>query len=237
MSTAFTGPPPRFAPGEAESRYGRQLAEMEARFTSTRQQIDGWRRIALILGGIATITTAGSLYFATARDTAVHVVEIDRVTGEPLGHRLLDEAISVNDAVIAHTLARWIQMTRARSVDPVVLRQAWDDAYRFVPVTAKPAIDAYAREIDAFNPATLGREAVSVEVASVTRQSEDSFQVRWAETLFREGQARSRQSYTANLTFAFVRPSEPRQIQVNPLGLMITGIYLQPDFQDATPRS
>jgi type IV secretory pathway TrbF-like protein len=61
--------------------------------------------------------------------------------------------------------------------------------------------------------------------------------VRWAETLFREGQARQRQSYTANLTIAFVKPSEPRQIQVNPLGLMITGIYLQPDFQDTAPRS
>jgi type IV secretion system protein VirB5 len=237
MSTVFTGPPPRFAPGEAESRYGRQLAEMEARFTSTRLQIDGWRKIALILGGIAIMTTAGSVYFAAARDTAVHVVEIDRVTGEPLGHRLLDEAISVNDAVIAHTLARWIQMTRARSVDPVVLRQAWDDAYRFVPVTAKPAIDAYAREIDAFNPDRLGREAVAVAVASVTRQSEDSFQVRWTETLYREGQARSRQSYTANLAIAFIAPKEPRQIQVNPLGLMIASIHLQPDFQESAPRS
>jgi type IV secretion system protein VirB5 len=237
MSTVFEGPPPRVAPGDADNRYGKQLAEMEARFTSSRSQIDGWRKIALILGGIATLTTAGSVYFAAARDTAVHVVEIDRVTGEPLGHRLLDEAISVNDAVIAHTLARWIQMTRARSVDPVVLRQAWDDAYRFVPATAKPAIDDYARDIDAFDPATLGREAVSVEVASVTRQSADSFQVRWSETLYREGQARSRQSYTANLTIAFVKPTEPRQIQVNPLGLMITGIYLQPDFQASDPRS
>lgn len=60
-------------------------------------------------------------------------------------------------------------MTRGKSVDPVVLRSNWDDAYQFVPVTAKPTIDAYAREIDAFNPDTIGREAVSVEVASVTR--------------------------------------------------------------------
>ena len=103
-----------------------------------------------------------------------------------------------------------------------------------MPVTAKPAIDAYARDIDAFNPDTIGREAVSVDVASVTRQSQDSFQVRWIETLFKEGQRRRLQSYTANLGIAFIDPKEPRQIQINPLGLMITSIYVQPDFQPTT---
>ena len=55
MSTAFAGPPPNFAPAEGEGRYSKQLAEMEDRFRSTRRQIDGWRNVALILGGIAVI--------------------------------------------------------------------------------------------------------------------------------------------------------------------------------------
>jgi len=236
MSMAFSGPPPRFAPADGEGRYSKQLVEMEARFKNTRQQINGWRQIALLLGGIAAVSTAGSIYFASTRQTEVHVVEIDGQTGEPGQHRLITEPTTVNDAVIAHTIARWIQMTRGKSIDPVVLRSNWDDVYQFVPVTAKTAIDAYAREIDAFNPDTIGREAVSVEVASVTRQSEDSFQVRWTETQFREGQRRGRQNYTANIGIAFIDPKEPRQIQINPLGLMIISIFLQPDFQaPATP--
>ena len=237
MSMAFSGPPPGFAPAESEGRYSKQLAEMEARFKSTQQQINAWRQIALLLGGIAVIATAGSVYFASSRQTEVHVVEIDAVTGEPGQHRLITEPTTVSDAVIAHTIARWIQMTRGKSIDPVVLRSNWANVYQFVPVTAKPAIDAYAREIDAFNPETIGREAVSVEVASVTRQSEDSFQVRWTETQFREGQRRGHQSYTANIGIAFIDPKEPRQIQINPLGLMITSIFLQPDFQAPTTQS
>lgn len=85
---------------------------------------------------------------------------------------------------------------------------------------------------------------MSVAGASVTRQSDDSFQVRWTETLFNEGQRRRLQSYTANLGIAFINPKEPRQIQINPLGVMITSIYVQPDFHandqrsfDQTPRS
>ena len=57
---------------------------MEARFIGTRRQIDGWRMVALALAGIAAVTTIGSLYLATSRQTAVHVVEIDGRTGEPL---------------------------------------------------------------------------------------------------------------------------------------------------------
>ena len=237
MTKAFRSPPPKFAPVDSEGRYSKQLAEMEARFKSTRQQIDGWRMVALILGSIAIITSASSVYLAMTRQTEVHVVEVDALTGEPKRHHLITDPITVDDAVIAHIIARWIQMTRGKSIDPVLLRSNWDDAYQFVPVTAKPVIDAYAKEIDAFNTDSIGREAISADVASVTRQWNDSFQVRWTETRFRDGQQQGRQSYTANITIAFIAPTEPRQIRINPLGLMITSIFLQPDYQTANPRS
>ena len=74
---------------------------------------------------------------------------------------------------------------------------------------------------------------MTVEIASVTRQSEDTFQVRWHETVFENGRRQHRQSFTANVAVAFLPPDTPRQIQVNPLGLMITAIYLQPDYAKA----
>lgn len=71
---------------------------------------------------------------------------------------------------------------------------------------------------------------MTVEIASVTRQSADSFQIRWRETTFTNGRQREWQSYTANVAVDFLPPETPRQIQINPLGLMITSIFLQPDF-------
>jgi len=230
MSKVFSEPPTAFVPGgDGSSPYAKQLAAMEARFLGTRREIDGWRKVAIVLAGIAAVTTIGSLYLATSRPTAVHVVEIDGRTGEPLGHSLFGEPIAVGDAVIAHTLGRWIQMTRSKSLDPVIVKTSWDDAYQFVPTNAKAEIDAYARDVDAFNPEHLGKEAIAVEITSVTRQSETSFQVRWVETRFERGQIQGRQSFTANLGIAFIASTEPRQIQINPLGLMITSIHLQPD--------
>jgi len=230
MSKVFSEPPTALVPGgDGSSPYAKQLAAMEARFLGTRREIDGWRKVAIVLAGIAAVTTIGSLYLATSHPTAVHVVEIDGRTGEPLGHTLIGEPIAVGDAVIAHTLGRWIQMTRSKSLDPVMVKASWDDAYQFVPTNAKGEIDAYARDVDAFNPERLGKEAIAVEITSVTRQSETSFQVRWMETRFERGQIQGRQSFTANLGIAFIAPTEPRQIQINPLGLMITSIHLQPD--------
>ncbi|MEM8951055.1 MAG: VirB8/TrbF family protein [Pseudomonadota bacterium] len=230
MRKVFSEPPTAFVPGgDGGSPYAKQLAAMEARFLDTRREIDGWRKVALVLAGIAAVTTVGSLYLATSRPIAVHVVEIDGQTGKPLGHTLIGEPVAVGDAVIAHTLGRWIQMTRSKSLDPVMVKASWDDAYQFVPTNAKAEIDAYARDVDAFNPEHLGKEAIAVEITSVTRQSETSFQVRWVETRFERGQIRGRQSFTANIGTAFIAPTEPRQIQINPLGLMITSIHLQPD--------
>ena len=233
MSTTFADPPRDFSAAESGvSRYMKQLAALEERAASERSNTRGWRLIALTVSGIAVLATAGLVYTASLTPApAVHVVEIDSRTGEPLRHQVIGEPIEINDALVSNVIGRWIQWTRSRSIDPIVLREHWDRAYQFVPVTAKPQIDAYAREIDSFNPDKIGKEAVTVEIVSVTRQSQKTFQVRWQETAYADGHRQGLQSYTANLTVDFLRPTTPRQIQVNPLGLMITEIYVQPDVE------
>ena len=235
----FSEPPRDFAAGSGEaSRYVKQLAALEQRCQSASRDVRSWRLMTFAMTGVAVAVTAASLYVAGLQPRpAVHVVEIDSRTGELVRHSVLGEPVAVNEAIVSHMIGRWIQWTRGKSIDPVVLRTNWDHAYQFVPVGAKPQIDAYARAIDAFNPEKLGKEAVTVEIASVTRQSEDTFQVRWHETGFKNGQRQHRQSFTANVAVAFLPPDTPRQIQINPLGLMITAIYLQPDYTKAESAS
>ena len=233
--TTFSEPPRDFgAPDEPASRYTKQLAALEQRCQSAARDIQSWRLMTFAMTGSFVAATAVCLYIASLQPTpAVHVVEIDSKTGETVRHQRVDAPIPVDDAMASHMIGRWIQLTRGKSIDPVVLKSQWEDAYQFVPVEAKAQIDAYAREIDAFNPKTLTKEAVTVEIASVTRQSEKSFQVRWREILFEDGQRRGRQNFTANMSVAFLKPTTPRQIQVNPIGLMITEIYVQPDYETA----
>ena len=235
MTTTFSEPPHDFgASDDASSRYARQLAALEQQSRSRAQETQSWRLMTFIMTGVSVLAIAASLYVGSLQPTpAVHVVEIDSETGETVRHQVIGEPIPVDDVMVSHMIGRWIQLTRAKSIDPVVLKSQWEQAYQFVPVEAKAQIDAYARAIDAFNPATLTKEAVTVEIASVIRQSEKSFQVRWRETLFENGQRRGQQNFTANISVAFLKPTTPRQIQANPIGLMITEIYVQPDYQSA----
>jgi hypothetical protein len=96
MSKVFSGPPASFAAGgDGTSPYARQLAAMEGRFLGTRREIEGWRRIALIVASIAAASTIGSLYLAVSKPTAVHVVEIDGRTGEPFGRVMIRGAAGI----------------------------------------------------------------------------------------------------------------------------------------------
>jgi type IV secretion system protein VirB5 len=233
MTTTFSEPPCDFgANDEASSRYTKQLAALEQRCLSASKDAQSWRLMTFGMTGMAVAAAAVCLYVASLQPTpAVHLVEIDSKTGETVRQQVIGEPISINDVMVSHMIGRWIQLTRGKSIDPVVLKSHWEQAYQFVPVEAKALIDAYAREIDAFNPKTITKEAVTVDITSVTRQSDKSFQVRWRETLFESGRRHGQQSFTANISVAFLKPTTPRQIQVNPIGLMITEIYVQPDFE------
>ena len=190
MGATFTEPPRDFGTSDGgASRYVKQLvcpgaasperAKKYQRLAPEHLRRERHRRP---VGGRADLRRQ-----LDAGTPAVHVVEIDSRTGEPVRHEVIGSPIQVSDAMVGHIIGRWIQWTRGKSIDPVVLEDNWKRAYQFVPGTAKPQIDAYAREIDAFNPDKVGKEAVTVEIVSVTRQSPDTFQVRWHETAFEGG--------------------------------------------------
>ena len=115
-----------------------------------------------------------------------YIVEVDAQGGaRAVGPAA--EAYKPSDAQIAFHLARFIDNVRSLSLDPVVVRQNWLKAYDFVTDRAAVSLNEYARENDPFQ--RIGRETVAVEVASVVRASESSFQVRWLERKFDGGAA------------------------------------------------
>ena len=83
------------------------------------------------------------------------------------------------DPQIAWHLARFIEEVRGIPADPVVLRNDWLEAYRFVTDRGALTLNDYARTSDPFSK--LGKTQIAVDVASVVRASENSFRVAWVE--------------------------------------------------------
>jgi type IV secretory pathway TrbF-like protein len=134
-------------------------------------------------------------------------------------------------------IGRWIQLTPIKSIGPVALQSPWEQAHQFAPTATKAQIDAYAHDVDALNPEKTTKEAATIEIASMTRRSGKCFRARWKETRFENGHRQVQQGFTANTAAAFLKPTAPRQIQANPIGLMIAEMYVQPDFETAKSSS
>jgi type IV secretion system protein VirB5 len=116
-------------------------------------------------------------------------------------------------------LARFIQEVRGIPADPVVLRQNWLDAYNYVTDKGALALNDYARTNDPFSK--VGKNQVSVDVASVIRASDNSFRVEWIERHYVDDALASTERWSAILTIVLQTPSDADRLKKNPLGVYV----------------
>jgi len=111
---------------------------------------------------------------------------------------------------------------RALSIDPVLVRQNWLEAYDFATDKAAVFLNDYARASDPF--AQVGARTVSVQVTSVVRASDSSFQVKWGEQVYEHGSLVRSERWTAILSTITQTPRNAEVLRKNPLGLYVNGI-------------
>ena len=66
--------------------------------------------------------------------------------------------------------------------------------------------------------------AESVEVTSVVRASATSFQVKWVEQTYRQGNLASTERWTAILTIVIQTPHDVDRLRKNPLGVFVNAV-------------
>ena len=137
-----------------------------------------------------------------------------------------------SDAQIAFQLADFIRKTRGISSDPVVVRQNWLDAYDFATSRAAVTLSDYAASNDPF--AEVGVRSVSIDIESVVRSSDSTFEVRWRENEFRTGVKQRSSSHTGQLTVVTDPPRDEATLQRNPLGLYVHAINWSQDHSIPT---
>ena len=198
--------------------YQKAAQVWDERIGSARVQARNWRLLAL--GGVAVsvLLSASLLVVGRSGPATPYVVEVDKQGGA----RAIGPATEIyrpSDAQIAFHLARFVEHVRALSIDPVVVRQSWLKAYDFVTSTAAVTLNAYARDNDPFT--RVGRETVAVDVVSVVRASDATFQVRWIERSFEGGAPKETKRLTGMFSVVVVPPRTPEQIAKNPLGIYV----------------
>ncbi|WP_310714272.1 conjugal transfer protein TrbF, partial [Burkholderia multivorans] len=127
-----------------------------------------------------------------------------------------------SDAQIAYHLGRFIGLVRSLSIDPIVVRQNWLDAYDYTTDKGAVVLNEYARVNDPF--ARIGKESVTVQISSVTRASDTSFNVRWTETRFVNGALDRTERWNAVVSIVQQTPRTEQRVRKNPLGIYANGL-------------
>lgn len=193
----------------------------DLRIGSARVQAHHWRLIAFASLALASLLAAGLVWRAGQSMVTPYVVEVDS-SGRPRAVTPAQRPYQPTQAQIAFHLARFIDAVRSLSIDPVVVRGNWLRAYDYTTPQAAALLTDYARAHDPF--ADLGQQSVAVEVSSVVRASEQSYQVRWIERRYRNARLSSETHWTALLTIVVQPPVDEAKLLRNPLGIYIDGL-------------
>jgi type IV secretion system protein VirB5 len=191
------------------------------RIGSARVQARNWRLMAF--GGL-TLTTAlsAALVWQSMQSRIVpYVVEVDSL-GEARAIAPANREYRPADPQIAWFLARFIANVRARSLDAVLMRESWLQAYDFATKRGAIFLDEYARSSNPFG--AVGEKTVSVQVTSVVRASASSFQVKWLERAYERGSLAGTSRWTAIVTVLLKPPRDADALRKNPLGLYVDAI-------------
>jgi type IV secretion system protein VirB5 len=206
---------------EPETPYQRAGQVWDERIGSARVQARNWRLMAF--GGLtlSAALSGGLLWQSMQSRVAPYVVEVDAL-GEARAVTAAEAEYRPTDPQIAWHLGRFVANVRSISLDPVLMRQNWLSAYDFVTERGSRFLGEYARSSNPFGK--VGERTASVQVTSVVRASDRSFQVKWTETTYERGSLVGTTRWTAILSIVVRPPSSADTLRKNPLGLYVDAI-------------
>lgn len=206
---------------EPETPYQRAGQVWDERIGSARLQARNWRLMAF--GGLLLSSAlAGALVWQSLQSRVVpYVVEVDAL-GEARAVAPAEANYRPTDPQIAWHLGRFVSNIRSISLDPVLMRENWMSAYDFVTDRGGLFLGQYARSADPFGQ--IGTRSVSVQVTSIVRASDRSFQVKWTEAAYERGSLQGTSRWTAILTVTMRSPASAETLRKNPLGLYVDAV-------------
>jgi type IV secretion system protein VirB5 len=184
-------------------------------------QAKNWRLMAFGCLSLALLMAGGLVWRSAQSIVTPYVVEVDNA-GQVHAVGEAATPYKPTDAQIAYHLARFMNDVRSLSIDPVVVRQNWLEAYDYATDRGAATLNDYARTNDPFS--RIGQNSTAVEVTSVVRASESSFQVRWIERSYANGSLAGVERWTAVLSVVLQPPRTDERLRKNPLGIYVNGL-------------
>ncbi|EJU14392.1 conjugal transfer protein TrbF [Sphingomonas sp. LH128] len=219
---------------QSETPYQRAGQLWDERIGSARVQARSWRYIAFGCLGLAGAMATGLLWQSLQSRVVPYVVAVDRL-GEPRAISKAETNYRPTDPQVAWALAKFIAHVRGLSLDPVIARRDWLEAYDYTTQRGAKFLSEYARASGALT--RIGERTVSVQITSVVRASDKSFQVKWMEQEFERGSLSASSRWTAILTLIEKPPRDTDTLRRNPLGIYVDAIDWSREYESTGETS
>lgn len=210
-----------------ETPYQKAGQIWDERIGSARVQAKNWRLMALGCLGLCFVTSSALVWRSLQSTVTPYVIEVDD-TGAARAVGPAPENYAPSDPQIAHHLANFIGDVRSLSSDAVVVRENWLKAYDYVTDRAATTLNEYASTNDPF--ADIGRKSRTVDVVSVVRVSDGSFQARWVEKTFENGALTGANRFTGLFSIITQTPTDAETLRANPLGIYVHELHWGEDL-------
>jgi type IV secretory pathway TrbF-like protein len=201
--------------------YQRAEQLWDERIGSARVQAANWRLMAFGCLALGAVVVADDIRARSRSTVTPFVVEVDRL-GAAEAMAPATPNYQPTDQQVAYFLGRFVTNVRGLSIDPVVVRQAWLEAYAQITSHAKLTLDEFARIADPFGK--IGKRAVTVDVTSVVRASDRSFRIAWIEHPYADGAPLPAENWSAILSIVIQTPHTEVRLRQNPLGIYVDAI-------------
>ena len=202
----------------------------DQRIGSARVQAKNWRLMAFGCLSLALLMAGGLVWRSAQSIVTPYVVEV--ATGGQV------RAVAKRPRRTSRTTRRSPTTWRASSPTCARCRSipSWCGRTGSKPTTTPrtqgaATLNDYARTNDPF--ARIGQSSTAVEITSVVRASESSFQVRWIERSYVNGSLSGTERWTAVLSIVLQPPRTEERLRKNPLGIYVNGLSWSREF-DAT---
>ncbi len=203
--------------------YQNARREWDERYGSYIRRIGQWRVVALLSLAVAICALIFATYSHQSPKVEGFAVEYCAKDGEYYVRKLAP--FKMDEAKIKASLAGWIENLRTISIDPAIIKKNVTRAYSMIAEgsQAHKRITETLQKNDPF--ARSKTETVEVEIKSILRQSDKSFQIDWVEINRdrKTGKVSSKRNMRGAVSFDISSQVASSEILRNPTGIRIGG--------------
>lgn len=203
----------------AETPYRQAKAEWDDRIGNARVQARNWRIAALFS---LFITMGVLILFAITLPLRKHTLFIAQITdtGQVVNVAPLKKYYTPTQAMKAYFVKHFIKLTRRLTLDPVLTKKNWTEAYQLSLPASEKKITQHIKNNQSLEK--LGKQTIMVTVNYVNFLSGHTFVAHWIEKqVDRNGNPISQKEWKGMFTLAMKPPKTEHQLLKNPLGLYV----------------